>query len=269
VGLEFTTKVTQSSQCPTIMRRRLQDLGHGSTFTRKDAARLCGSLRAGDLFLYRAQEHGWVVHDAWGMYLVPTEERLSLLTRMSDPRWARLVALHWSGVRIQGVPGPATFAGPLLWDRIVETRGRAMPVFALDSRASKWPRIQPYLEAFLLDPLGGVAQESAVVAGTERIAFLAPPITDVVRILVSSMNRKWIIVAQDLLEEAAAESRQAFDATRKAWRYPESPPSPSRASRYALPPGPPASYRLFAPKWYMTVMKDATSPQYRRTVMDA
>lgn len=245
-----------------LVHHRLESLGPGSTVDRPTLHRVAGSARAGDQFLYAALRVGLLVPTTWGRYAVPRPATLEALRRIPDPTVSRLIShaqtLPWI-LREAGDPVPLRgFLGGRLWGALRLEVAESAPVYALPPGPGRIPSVPMQGEAFLVDSLDSAREFVGVRLGPQVVRVPVPSVPDTVRLYRSSLDPRLTQLSGELLRGAPAERRRVVHETKPRWSPPRRMPVPSRAARERLPAGPPQNYRLFAPAWYVELMRGAT-----------
>jgi len=242
---------------------RFSRLGYGAVVDRKEVVRQTGSVRAGDQFINAWASRGLLVPVAWGRYKVP-DERVFLMALAAVSRSkARLVS--WAAT----VPGAAgtqrrlAFMAPVIWESTRLSIASPCPLIPLGPRDTELRPEAPQLEAFAAD-LGWPLEPLVISVGNYgSVRAKAVAAADVAWILGLSKDPRVRAAATELLRPLPPADRlKARDIGRRA-AFPA--PRPTRSRPLALPVGPPAQFRIYAPHWYMRPHRRALEIADRRS----
>lgn len=236
---------------PELARRRLEKLGPGNAFTRKEAADVCGSPSSANLFLDEAKSNGWIVPAGWGSYRVPDVQTLHTVGRIANPTFARFVA--WA--RTLQAPRLA-YAGPRIWRDTALNEARPMPVrvlrpdeSAVEGSPAKW-------RAFIMDVETLEAWEIRM-AGETLATFHVPGVLDSAVLLSAAVAPRW----RDAAHGLPGVDAEAVDDRMRRLRVVGRSPGEDRVQRLGV--GPPTAVRLVVPTWFWRMRSDALEIQGR------
>lgn len=225
-----------------LFRQRLRDLGCGNEVDRQALEELCGSESAANQFLAKASRMGALVPEAWGRYVVASEETIQLISRLGHPALRRFVS--WTRHLPELAGEEVLFVAPYLWRETDLNIDRPMPLFALDADQQRVDGRPPQWDAFYMDV--EEVRNWKLVLGDELVGeFATPGPLEVVLLLRASLDPRWRQAA-----EAFPENRGADRLGQEMDRL-HLDEAPRGASSTSIGVGLPHRRRLLAPSWYI------------------
>lgn len=232
---------------PPLFRQRLRDLGYGSPVDREALEELCGSASAANQFLDKASKVGALVPTGWGEYQVADEGTLSLIARLGNQPYQRLIS--WSRHLDEIAGREVLFVAPYLWRDTELNIDEPMPLVPLGTDEMRVEGLPPQWDAFYMDV--DEPKAWAVRLDGEEVGTLSTPgPLEVCLILLASLNPRW--------REAAAQIGGApgTDEVGQHLNRMRAQEAPRGSGSKEIGAGPPHRRRFLVPTWYMEMIHD-------------
>lgn len=238
-----------------LFRQRLKDLGFGTSVDRDALEELCGSASAANQFLAKASKMGALIPEAWGRYVVASEETIQLIARLGHPTFRRFVS--WSRHLPELTDDEVLFVAPYLWRETDLNVEAPMPLIPLARDQQTLDGHPPQWDAFYMDT--DDTREWELAFDEEIVStFATPGPLETVLILRASLDPRWRQAADAILETQDA---QRLDDELNRLHLEEAPRGTSSTSIGA---GLPHRRRLLAPPWFI----DKVDERARRTALE-
>lgn len=243
---------TPPSGFSPLVHERIAALGPGQRVDRDRLKEVCGTASAANQFLDKARRNGLLVPVEWGLYEVPDEGTVDVLSRVAHPVHRTLLA--WSRVLPDVWDGPVLFAAPRIWRDTAVNLTVPMPVLALDADQVEVSGAPPQWDAFHMD-VGEAERWELVLDGAVVGSVDVPGAADLVLLLgaaLAAADPRWdevMHIFEEELDDAALERvRRALSTVLL-----RGAPRGRGSERVGL--GPPYRRRVLVPPWYLDIVE--------------